>query len=271
MEVLDKRNYTLFINSNDKISGTNNNATFQINWDDFLPRNYGTYKMTFMFQTTGGNYLDFTANSNARFTGTIAATVLTIASITSGTIYIGQTCTGVLGVLPFTILSLASGTQSTVNATYNISTSQTVAAATAIIGTGVNNGNSITYNSSKVVLNNLGRSYSFDTSTMSPSTSLGIIQRDLQTTTSVSNTLSSFYFMNPSKTISRPNQNLINIQIYNLSYSTPTLLTTTDANGNTSTYAAGKTANNSLNSTVTDMTPWTMIIEFYTVEDSKVN
>ena len=28
-------NYNVYINSNDKMSGKNNNATFQINWDDF--------------------------------------------------------------------------------------------------------------------------------------------------------------------------------------------------------------------------------------------
>ena len=33
-------NYNIYINSNDKMSAKNNNATFQINWNDFLPRNY---------------------------------------------------------------------------------------------------------------------------------------------------------------------------------------------------------------------------------------
>ena len=33
-------NYNIYINSNDKMRGKNNNATFQINWDVFLPRNY---------------------------------------------------------------------------------------------------------------------------------------------------------------------------------------------------------------------------------------
>ena len=35
---MTEKNYTLFINSNNKVSGTNNNATYQINWD-FLPQN----------------------------------------------------------------------------------------------------------------------------------------------------------------------------------------------------------------------------------------
>ena len=50
--------YTLVLNSNDKISGTNNNATFQVNWKDFLPEEYDKYKMVYTFQTTGGYYGD---------------------------------------------------------------------------------------------------------------------------------------------------------------------------------------------------------------------
>ena len=37
--------YTLVLNSNDKVDGTNNNATFQVNWKDFLPEEYDRYKM----------------------------------------------------------------------------------------------------------------------------------------------------------------------------------------------------------------------------------
>ena len=39
--------------------------------------------------------------------------------------------------------------------------------------------------------------------------------RDVQISTSNSNCLSTFYMQNAPKTISRPNQNMINIQIYN--------------------------------------------------------
>ena len=60
-QILDKPTYNLIINSSDKISGTNNNATFQINWDDFLPRKFNMYKVIFSFQTTGGYYKDNTA------------------------------------------------------------------------------------------------------------------------------------------------------------------------------------------------------------------
>ena len=45
------------------MSGKNNNATFQINWNDFLPRNYKYYNVTFSFQTSPGFYKDDTPNS----------------------------------------------------------------------------------------------------------------------------------------------------------------------------------------------------------------
>jgi hypothetical protein len=57
---LDKITYTLILNSNDKISGDNNNATFDINFDTFLPREYSTYKVMFNFSTVGGYYVDNT-------------------------------------------------------------------------------------------------------------------------------------------------------------------------------------------------------------------
>ena len=56
-------NYNIYISSNDKMSGKNNNATFQINWNDFLPRNYKYYNVTFSFQTAPGFYKDDTTNS----------------------------------------------------------------------------------------------------------------------------------------------------------------------------------------------------------------
>jgi hypothetical protein len=173
-QILDKPTYNLIINSSDKIYGTNNNATFQINWDDFLPRKFNMYKVIFSFQTTGGYYKDNTATP-------------------------------------------------------------------------------IVYSAGKVYINTLGRSFSFDTSTKSPSTMLGIIQRDIQTTTSSSNCLSCFYLQNAPRTISRPNQNLITIQIYN-TY-TGQLLTNTD---------------NSANSVPTaDMTSWTMLLDLIPVDQDE--
>jgi hypothetical protein len=56
--VLDKITYTLVLDSLDKISGTNNNATFNVNWATFLPMKYSYYKVIFNFQTVGGYYKD---------------------------------------------------------------------------------------------------------------------------------------------------------------------------------------------------------------------
>jgi hypothetical protein len=55
--------YNIYINSNDKMSGKNINATFQINWNDFLPRNYKYYNVTFSFQTAPAFYKVDTTNS----------------------------------------------------------------------------------------------------------------------------------------------------------------------------------------------------------------
>ena len=57
MNQLDKNSYTLFLNSSDKVSGTNNNANYDVNWDDFLPRDINNYKVVFSFQTAGGYYI----------------------------------------------------------------------------------------------------------------------------------------------------------------------------------------------------------------------
>ena len=98
-------------------------------------------------------------------------------------------------------------------------------------------------------MNLQGRSFSYDTSTKSPATALGFIQRDIQTSTTSSNTLSCFYLQNPPKTISRPNQNIINIQVINSFNNVPL----TDTTGN---------------SLATDMTSWTMICEFIPIGTS---
>ena len=54
----DKKTYSLVISSQDKIGGTNNNATFLVNWRDFLPEDVTNYKVNFTFQSTAGSYVD---------------------------------------------------------------------------------------------------------------------------------------------------------------------------------------------------------------------
>ena len=46
---LETKSYTLYLSSVDKVSGTNNNATFNVNFQDFLPKEYDTYKIGFSF------------------------------------------------------------------------------------------------------------------------------------------------------------------------------------------------------------------------------
>ena len=170
----EKEAFTLFISSTDKISGTNNNGQYNINWDDFLPRGYNFFKMTFNFQTSGGYYKDFTGNV------------------------------------------FAAG---------------------------------------KIVFNTGGKSHSFDTKTMSQSNTIGYIQRDIQTSASSSNTLSCFFSFNSPKTISRPNQNVVTISIYNTCTTTATNNLLVDTN------AAGTALTG-------DMNNWNMIIQFVPIDDS---
>lgn len=77
----------------------------------------------------------WTPSKNAAFTGTISGTVLTVASVTSGTIVVGMTVDGVnFGDLtePFMITSLGTGTGGT--GTYNINKSLTVGSAISMTG-----------------------------------------------------------------------------------------------------------------------------------------
>jgi hypothetical protein len=171
---LDNPTYSLIINSTNRVSGTNNNATFDIHWDDFLPKEYNMYKVAFNFQAVGGNYKD--------------------------------------------------GTYSTVP---------------------------IVFSSASIKVNLNGRSYSFDTSTSAPSQTLGIIQRDLQTSTSASNTLSCYYLFNAPRTISKPSQTLTTFQIFN--QSTNALLVDTNSAGT---------------ALSADMTNWTMLLEFIPIKNN---
>ena len=69
--------------------------------------------------------------ANAFITGTISTTTLTVVSVVSGTIKLGQTFSGP-GVTTFTITAFGTGTGGT--GTYTISASQTVASSSYMIG-----------------------------------------------------------------------------------------------------------------------------------------
>ena len=332
MNQLDKCSYTLFLSSTDKVSGSNNNASYQVNWDDFLPRDIEYYKTVFSFQTAGGyyrdNYSQFqisnigastqpsfqtatapTYNASTGYTSILisvitnifyannyivvggtnyliiqGATVIGNTMIVQGnptialnTTYLGINYTqltgntianyqGSLSVgqiinsngISFTILNVAN---LNTNAT-NIIVSGQPTNSNLPLNTTLYASNNTTYNGCKVVCNLLGRTRSFDTSTKSPSLTLGYGFRDVQIATSNSNCLSTFYMQNPPKTIQRPNQNIITIQIYN----------------NSNVYTNGLLTQNQLlvntdyfSNPLTDMTGYSMIIEFIPVDKPSFN
>ena len=83
---------------------------------------------------------DFNTTSGAVFTGSASTTTLTVVSVLSGTLAVGQTITGVGVITPCTITALGTGTGGP--GTYTISVSQTIASstmtATGSVGIGAN-------------------------------------------------------------------------------------------------------------------------------------
>lgn len=268
---LETKSYTLFLSSSDKVSGTNNNATFNVNWDSFLPREFDTYKVSFSYQSGGGNYKDSsfyaTPASYATGTATILNNLLSITSNTltaqtfTGNFNIGQQITGYLqsgaaGTLgnPITktyyITGLGTGTNNgpyTGNPTYYVTNNGETLSLNTFQGNQV-------FSGVKIVMNSKGRSYSFDSNTTSPSNTLGYAQRDIQTGTSSSNSFSAFYLQFPPKTISRPTEQQITLSFYNLNYPNVLLV-------DTNTVGTPASSN--------DMTPWNIILEFTPVLSSQ--
>ena len=252
---LETKSYTLFLSSTDKVSGSNNAATFNVNWDAFLPREYDTYKVAFSFQSVGGNYLDskFSGTSqavsltNGVLTVPASTTLSTNQGISAPALRIGQLISGsgTGGTIksPTYILSYGTATATTLVGTYNITNNaQTITAISNLQGNQF-------FSGCKIQMNLLGRSYSFDSNTTSPSITLGYAQRDIQTS---SNSFSVFYLQFPPKTISRPTEQAVTVNLYNVNFANRALADT-DAFGNLS----------------TDCTAWNIILEFIPVLSSK--
>ena len=55
--------YTLVLNSAGRITGSHNNATFDVGWEDFLPKDNTLYSVRFTFQCVGGYYKDSSASN----------------------------------------------------------------------------------------------------------------------------------------------------------------------------------------------------------------
>jgi len=164
--------YTLYLSSEDRVSGDNNNATFNINWASFLPNEYDKFKIRYSFLTSAGSYCD---SVNSQF----------------GCCYI--------------------------------------------------------------VADFKGQSLSYNSSNNSTSLILGYSLREYPATYTCYNTTFLDY---PPKTISKPNQNTLNIQIYNVNKQdnlSNQLLVDTNADGTI---------------LLTDMTKWVMVLEFIPIISS---
>ena len=66
----NKKTYNLYLSSNDKISGTHNNPTFNVNWDTFLPRNK-YFSVNFSFVSCAGQYADCVIASQSLYNSAI--------------------------------------------------------------------------------------------------------------------------------------------------------------------------------------------------------
>ena len=79
------KSYVVVLNSADKTSGTNNQASFNVDFS-FLPKNYQYFKMNYSFQSAGGVYKD----QIIEFGGSTSGSTLTIS--TYDTAITGQFC-----------------------------------------------------------------------------------------------------------------------------------------------------------------------------------
>ena len=66
----NKKTYNLYLSSNDKISGTHNNPTFNVNWDTFLPRNK-YFSVNFSFVSCAAQYADCIADGKSLYNSAI--------------------------------------------------------------------------------------------------------------------------------------------------------------------------------------------------------
>jgi len=171
---LEKKTYTLYLNSNNSLTTSINNTSFHVDYSTFLPEEYNLYKVRFNFVSVGGFYKD-----------------------------------------------------------------------------GSYNGVYTRFNLADVYVDFGSRNFSYSPESSGPTLNLGFIKRDTQTSSSVTNYFSASYLDNPPKTITRPSNNVINVQIYNID--TGKLLVDT----------SGSSLANDMNG------EWVMALEFIPIEDSK--
>ena len=297
----DKKTYSLVISSQDKIQGTNNNATYFVNWRDFLPDDDVTnYKVNFSFQSTAGSYVDgitkiptstaggvsrlITNAPSASATGTnsvgVGGTNMNYNTLV-GTIYQGQYIVcynagmeGYVNCFPTgtvvlantgSVLSLSNGCvyPITVSSKIYLLNPPNAAPALPVLA------NPVCFNSARIVLNTNSKSYSFDTVNKAQSTNLGIITRDVQTTQSRTNSLSS-KIDNLPRTIVRPSDNMLTVQVFNnavfaggiTSYSDKTPNTFSIVATNKNYLTDSDTWGTSINPYTNDMSDYNLYLEF---------
>jgi hypothetical protein len=280
--ISETKTYSLVLNSVDKVSGTNNNATFNVNWYEFLPEKYSEYKMIMTFQTTGGYYADGVYPKSPSVTA--ASSIPNFGNLNANTtnIFAGSGNTINPPVAPIagqyvSCIGIPSGAQIIYVGGTQIYTNMPSMFGAPWVSCSVfnpNDMNLVNFSSARVLFSTVSKSFSYDTSTNGGSTTLGVITRDLQTANSRSNTLSCFYCQNPPRTISRPTSNMVTISVLNNCVfqggkNISNFLTSTATNTNLLTdtnnliYGGTGLAAN-------DMTPWSCYIEFVPVLSSLV-
>lgn len=95
------KNYVIVLNSNDKTSGTNNNAQFFVDYS-FLPKNYQYFKMSYAFQSVGGVFKDSIIECGATSSGALLTIQVYDSSIT------GQNCAIGARLIPLVLSSYLS-------------------------------------------------------------------------------------------------------------------------------------------------------------------
>lgn len=279
--------YSLVLNSNDRISGTHNNATFNIEWSNFLPVDIKEYKVCYAFQSTGGYFSDgvFQKNPLAPTTGVTTITTLATASTAtpSGTTFITFTASTGLVVGDFLYgVGIATGTTITkvtgFVANLSIPVVSNIAISTELQVVTASTVNSVSFSSARILANFGGKSYSYDTGVKGQSLNLGNISRDTQTLTSKSNTFSAFYCQWAPRTISRPINNQFTVSVVNnsvfqggpISYTTTNTVASYGSTSSTSNYLCDTTNISQgapvAGTMIADMTPWTMILEFIRID-----
>ena len=274
--------YNLVLNSNDRIAGTHNNPTFNIEWDSFLPTDITEFKVCYAFQGTTGYYCDgiYQKNPSAPTAGVTNITLATThaTGVTSLTVPTGNLSSifngyhvGGVGIPSGTIINSVSGVNPVLLSNPITGSLVSGSVIQVIDRTTVN---PVGFTSARILANFGSQSYSYDTNVKGQSLYLGIITRDAQPPTSKFNSYSAFYYQNNPRSIKRPMNNQLTISIMNNSIFQGGVVAY-NPDGTSVFFGASASASNYLCDTLNtspgikiegtmllDMTPWTMVMEF---------